>query len=189
MKSNSFGTACGQRQRRAPGLRFALLTLLGVALTLAGVLSLSRLPWNEAGAHLVAGTWPTAEATISSVSLAEEIRVRADRRVETELVLTVAYAYEVDGQLYEGYRGALSDRGALHDRDLRTLYRKLNFARITGRSVPVSYDPHQPALAYLDTGFDWKRAAAPFGLGLAAIGWGLSLIGAAARRKGAASLL
>lgn len=189
MRTTSFGTACGQRHRRVSWPRFALLTLLGVALTVAGVLSLSRLSWNEARTHLVAGAWPTAEATISSVTLVEESRVRPDRRVETELVLSVVYAYEVDGQLYEGYRGALSDRAALHDRDLRTLYRKLNFARITGRIVPASYDPHEPALAYLDTGFDWKAAAAPFGLGLAAIGWGLSLIGAAARRKGAASLL
>jgi hypothetical protein len=137
----------------------------------------------------VARSWQSTDATISSVRLTEESHVAADRAVQTELILSVTYTYEVDGRSYEGHRAALVDRSDLHDRDLRTLYGKLNFARMTGRTVPVVYDPHASALAYLDTNFDWSAVAVRSSLGVLALGWGLSLFAAMARRKGAASLL
>jgi len=145
----------------------ALLALSGSLLLALAAGAAARLPWEELRLHLVARSWPEAQATIRSVSLSEHSHPAGDRPV-TKLVLAVAYDYEADGVAHEGRAASFADTGDPHDRRLRTLYSRLNFALVTGRSVPVFYDPHAPATAVLDRSLA-RRPAALDG-GLAALG-------------------
>jgi hypothetical protein len=104
-------------------------------------------------------------------------------------VLFVAYEFQVAGEAFTGHRASLSDRAQPHDRELMTLYRRLNFARLTGRTVPAAYDPRDPAQALLDTGFAWKPALLQAGFGAVAIALGLALLTGGVVRRGRASLL
>lgn len=150
-----------------------LLAALGCAMSLS-------LPWSEGRAFLASRDWPVAQATILSLSLSEETRtnVRGDDFAPA-LVLRVSYCFEVDGHMVEGTRATLNDTTATDDRRLRSLYGRLNFARLTGRSVPVAYDPADPSVALLDRNFDWSRPFWRAGIaGLAILfGAGLALGG------------
>lgn len=133
----------------------ALLALSGSLLLALAAGAAAKLPWEELRLHLAARSWPAAQASIRSVSLSERSHVTGPQdRLVTELVLAVAYDYEVDGVPHEGRAASFADTGKPHDRRLRTLYSRLNFALVTGRSVPVFYDPHAPAAAVLDRSFD-----------------------------------
>lgn len=151
------------RDDRAPGRQAALA--LAALLALAGALLLAlaagataKLPWEELRLHLSARSWPEGQASIRSVSLSERSHVAGPReRLVTELVLTVAYEYEVGGVAREGRAASFADAGEPHDRRLRTLYSRLNFALVTGRSVPVFYDPDAPAGAVLDRSLDSRQ--------------------------------
>lgn len=186
MGTVSFGTAGAVRSRAARWPGMAVFIFIGAAFAAAGAAVLAGLPWQEARLHLAARSWPVADATILSVSLHEERRP-GPHGVEEQLVLSVVHTFEVDGIAFTGRRAGLSDRAAPHDRDLKTLFRRLDFARLTGRTVPVSYDPDDPAHAYLDIGFAWRPAALKGGLGLAAVLLGLTVASGAARARRAAA--
>lgn len=169
MNSVSF-RASGAGTTRTSYRPAALLAALGGALLLAlaaGVFA--RLPWQAMQANLEARNWPVAQGTIRAVSLSERSYMPADGgEVARELVLRVSYGYEVAGIAREGHRASFADRAEPHDRRLRTLYSRLNFALVTGRAVEVSYDPHAPQEAVLDTGFVWRQAAFDGAVGLLA---------------------
>jgi hypothetical protein len=76
------------------------------------------------------------------------------------------------------------DIAAPHDRRLRRLYGRLNFALVTGRAVPVFHDPRSPRRAVLDRGFEPGVMAGD--CLLAALGGmvGLWLVLAPLRRRG-----
>ena len=188
MGTVSFGAA-GAGRARAPRRQDTVpAVFLGLFLLALGGLFLATINWNGARLHLAARAWPVAQARVLSVSLAEE-RISGDRGVETELVLKASYEFEVDGERFVGSRIRLSDRARPHDRELMALFGRLNFARLTDRTVPVSYDPVDPAHALLDTGFSWKPAALRAGLGLVALSLGLVLAGGAFGKGRKPSLL
>lgn len=136
----------------------ALTALLGGLLLALAAGAAARLPWDDLRLHLAARSWPAAQASIRSVSLSERSRVAApDGALESELVLAVAYDYEVAGTAYQGRMASFADVGAPHDRRLKTLYSRLNFALVTGRPLSAFHDPQAPAMAVLDTGFDSGR--------------------------------
>lgn len=162
--------AAGARAARTPNRPAAMLAaaLAGVLLLALAAGALARLPWQAVRASLDAQAWPLAQATIRSVSLSERSYMPAGGEGPArELVLDVAYTFEVDGIVHEGRRASFADRARPHDRRLRTLYSRLNFAFVTGRTVAVAYDPEEPANAVLDTGFGWRDVAIDGGLGLA----------------------
>lgn len=128
--------------------------------------ALARLPWEAMRTGIDARNWPSAQAAIRSVSLSERSYMSAEGAAQ-ELALDVVYVYEVDGVVHEGRRASFADRAAPHDRRLRTLYSRLNFALVTGRAVEVAYDPRDPSVAVLDTGFEWRGVALDAGLGIA----------------------
>lgn len=165
----------GARARYRPA---ALAAGVVGALTMAlGAGSTARLPWQAAGEHLQARSWPVAEASIRSVSLSERGHAPRDGEAPaTGLVLAVAYDYRVDGTVHTGTRASFADRAGPHDRRLKTLYSRLTFALVTGRPVPVSYDPRAPGNAVLDASFDWSRMVPGLGFGVAAFLLGLRLM-------------
>lgn len=152
-----------------------MLTALAGGLLLAlSIAAMSRLPWADWRLHLDARSWPQAQATIRSVSLSERIDAAgAAERPGTELVLAVIYDYEVEGVAHEGRAASFDDTAAAHDRRLKTLYSRLNFALVTGRPVAVFYDPAMPGRAVVDISVEGRRVAA--GGGLAALGAALGL--------------
>lgn len=169
--------ATGAEGTRAPYRPAAIAAAVAGALMMAlGAGVAARLPWQALGEHVEARSWPVAEASIRSVSLSQRsyAPVTGDAPA-TGLVLAVAYEYDVDGTVREGRRASFADRAGPHDRRLKTLYSRLNFALVTGRTVPVSYDPGDPGNAVLDTGFDWRQVAPAAGVGLAAFLLGLRL--------------
>lgn len=163
----------------------ALLALAGSLLLALAAGAAAKLPWEELRLHLAARSWPEAQASIRSVSLSERSHVAGPRqRLVTELVLTVAYDYEAGGVPHEGRAASFADTGKPHDRRLRTLYSRLNFALVTGRSVPVFYDPHALGEAVLDRGFD--RRPMMIDGGIAALGalLGVTLLASSLRLGG-----
>lgn len=186
MSTVSFGVAGAARAPKRQNAVMAVF-LSGFLFALGGTF-LATIHWNEARLHLAARSWPVAQASVLSVSLAEE-RTSGDRGVETELVLRASYEFEVDGERFAGDRIRLSDRAKPHDRELMALFGRLNFARLTDRTVLVSYDPADPARAMLDIGFSWKPAALRAGFGLAALSLGLVLAGGAFGKGRKPSLL
>ena len=180
MKTAGIAAARPREKGRAGGhvaLARALAALAGAALLLLALAAAARLPWAELRLHLDARSWPVAAATIRSVSLSE-------RGMEGELVLAVAYDYELDGVLHHGHMASFRDIAAPHDRRLPRPYGRLNFALVTGRAVPVFHDPRSPGRAVLDRGFE-PGVMAGDGL-LAALGGmvGLWLVLAPLRRRG-----
>lgn len=166
-------------------LATAFSALVGAALLLLALAATARLPWAELRLHLDARTWPAADAAIRSVSLFE--RGTAGAGSERELVLAVAYDYEVDGVLHHGHMASFRDVAAPHDRRLRTLYSRLNFALVTGRPMPVFYNPRSPGQAVFEHDFE-PVAMARNGLLAGASGvLGLFLVSASLRRRPAYS--
>lgn len=156
-------------RRQAAMAMAALAALVGSLLLALCASAASRLPWQELRLHLAARAWPQVEGAVRSVSLSERSHLGARQDGPArELVLAVAYEYEVDGVPHEGLTASFSDTGAPHDRRLMALYTRLNFALVTGRPVPVFYDPAAPERAVLDTGFESGKMlldAAPAALG------------------------
>ncbi len=149
----------------------AIYALIGLIIAGLGAAVLSNLPWKAGLVHIQARDWPTVPAQILSVSL------HADAGgIEAGLALDVVYSFEVDGAVIDGSRASYSDVAAPHDRRLRGLYRRLDFARITGRTVAVAYDPRDPGRAYLDRSFDWRAVAPRAGIGLTGLLFGLFLM-------------
>ena len=177
--------ATRSREKGATGGRTAAAVpsaLAGAALLVLAAVAGALLPWAELRLHLEARAWPVTEATLRSVSLSHGRHAPADAEARTgDLVLAVVYDYEVDGTVHEGRRASFADRAGPHDRRLKTLYSRLNFALVTGRPVPVSYDPDVPETAVLDAGFDRWRVVPGLVLGLGALLFGLRFSFAALR--------
>lgn len=161
----------------------AFHALVGVVLAGLGGAMLVKLPWSEGREHIATRNWPTTEARILAVSLHEERHPGAHAESISEMVLGVAYKYEVDGSVFEGTRASFSDQADPFDRRLRSLYRKLDFARIMERTVPVSYDPSDPSSAYLDREFDWNTALMHAGIASSGVIAGFCLLAGTMRRR------
>ena len=181
---NSVGAEMGtailagtERSRSAGRGGVAIVVCLGLLILVLGVAVFAQAPWRQAAAHLAARSWPTAEATILSISLKQE-----PGQAASELVLSVGYEYEVGDAVFAGSRASLADRSDIDDRRLKTLYRKLVFAKVTGKTMPASYDPVNPASAFLDLSFDWKSGLLFAGLGIALIVVGFAIISSPLRR-------
>lgn len=183
MGTVSFGND-GARNSNGVQRILALVQLVaGAALAGVGAVLLWMLPWEDATRHLEARHWPTTQARIVSVSLLEESHMDGGERPASQLVLSVIYEYEVAGTSYTGYRASLNDRSDVLDRRLRSIYGRLNFARVMQRTVPVAYDPHAPEQALLDREFDWNAAAWRGGIALGVAVFGVVLVVAAARPR------
>jgi hypothetical protein len=88
--------------------------------------------------------------------------------------LSVGFDLVVKGQTISGTSASPNDRGAADDRRLLALFRKAEFARITGHALPVTYDPAEPSRAYLQAAVPWSRLLQGLALGAAAFlmaGW------------------
>lgn len=158
----------------------ALVTLATVLLLAAG-LSVSRIPFDQLSTHLDARQWPAAQARILSVSLSRELEYRGER-LEPRLRLAVAYEFEAEGRSFRAHSASIEDVAAPHDRRLQLLFRQIDFARITGRTMPASYDPMDPEHAFLDVSMPWgpvvRNGLSAFALAVA----GAAAMAAAARR-------
>lgn len=182
---NSVSIRASQVATIRPPLRPAamLLALAGALLLALAASTAARLPWQAMRANLEARHWPAASGSIRAVSLSERSSMPAEGgEPARELVLDVVYAFEADGVVHEGRRASFADRAGPHDRRLRTLYSRLNFALVTGRPVEVAYDPRHPGGAVLDRGFVWQGAALDGGVALFAGLLGLWLAAAPLRR-------
>jgi hypothetical protein len=191
MSTTDFDTVARKRPHGAWWKAMAIAhAAVGFILVGLGALTLAHQPWHELQQHIQTRHWPTTQAQILAVSL-QEVRQHsgAGDRMVADLLLGVAYEYEVDGQVREGTRASFSDLGDTYDRRLRALYRKLDFARIMQRSVPVSYDPQDPGNAFLDRGFEWQPFLLHGGIALAGIIAGMGLIGGTVRQREAVSSL
>lgn len=158
-------TAAGGR--KGTGVRLtaaAIWSLVGLFLLTAGLAMLGKVAWAEASAHFSARNWPIAEATVMSASLDE---ITGEGSAAPMLQLSVLYTFDRRDEHVESTRAGLSDVGPLHDRRPKALYGRLQFARVTGRTLPVFYHPTEPSLAYLDTDFAWKDNLLNAGLRLA----------------------
>lgn len=188
MDTASFGAIRARGGRNARHRGRALNVLIGMALALVSFALLASVPWRQAATHMEARAWPSAEATIVSATLFEDRLPRGEGFV-SELVLSVAYEFEVDGEQRTGHAVSLSDRAEPGDRRLRRLYHRLVFARVTGRTVPAHYDPDNPDRAYLETSFAWRPTLLKGLLGLVGMIAGLLLMATPLRLLGQAAPL
>jgi hypothetical protein len=154
--------------------RALALGVLATLLFAAAVLSMARVPFDQLANHLEARSWPVAPAHIVSVSLSRELEYRGER-LEPRLRLAVAYEFEAEGRSFRAHSASIEDVAAPHERRLQLLFRRIDFARITGRTMPASYDPIDPESAFLDASMPWGPV---FRHGLS--GLALALAGAAA---------
>lgn len=166
---------------RAGGLAALILGLLGLLMAGAGTVQLSRVSWNQAATAFAARSWPVAEARILSVAI-DEIRVPGPDGVSSELALSVRYEFQANGAVVTAERASLADGSGPEDRRLVSLFRRIEFARLTGRTVPAVYDPADPARAYLDARFPWRDALPRLALGSALLLFGWQLLARALRR-------
>lgn len=171
----------GNRAARRPGVAALALLLFGLVLAGAGFFRIAGLPWDQLRTALDARSWPAAEARIVSAELTE-ILVPGPDGTDSELALSVEYEFEAAGRTVTGSSASLKDRSGPEDRRLVRLFRKAEFARITGGTVPASYDPNDPARAFLDPDLPWKDILPGFGLGVALLLLGGQIAGGAAAR-------
>jgi hypothetical protein len=162
-------------------LRALALGVLAALLFAAAVLSLSRVPFDQLANHLKASRWPAAPAHIVSVSLSRELEYRGER-LEPRLRLAVAYEFEAEGRSIRAHSASIEDVAAPHDRRLQLLFRQIDFARITGRTMPASYDPTDPEHALLDVSMPWGPVVRHGLSALALAMAGAAAMTAAARR-------
>lgn len=171
-------TPSGIARQRAMGAAMTVAGLaLGCGLTVAGMLQVDRLPWGEAATALRVATWPTAEATVTIARL-DEVAIPARGGAVPELRLRVAYDYEVRGQRFDGTRASPADRARADDRRIVAIYRRAEFARITGKPIEISYDPARPNQAYIEALMPWNRMLPGLCKGAALVllaGWCFSL--------------
>ena len=152
-------------------LRIVLVSflLVGIALTLFGIWFIAL--GNDAG------RWPQTQGTVVSVmvrtdshhagspAITEEQRERRRRYFPS-----ISYRWEVDGKTYHGSRYRLGTTAEKHKQREQAQAAAANY-RI-GASIPVFYDPENPAEAVLD-----KRASGavwvplPLGLLVTLMGW------------------
>lgn len=181
MTTLSLGTA-GVRTSGSSRWRAGAAATFGAFLAVAGLALLLSIDAEGLRLHLKARSWPVAEARVVSVTLAQDHQSDG-RAMQAEHVLHVAYEFEVDGDRVSASRASLSDRAPAPDRQLMRLYVRLNFARLTGRTVPAHYDPSDPANALLDIGFDWKPVILRLATAFAAIVFGLVILAERTRRR------
>jgi hypothetical protein len=167
--------SAGVARRRGAGrtAAMAVAVAFGCLLALAGSRQLAPLPWGETAAALRVATWPVAEAKVTAAHLGE-VAVPGRGGLETELRLSLAYEYEVGGRSFTGGQGSLADRAPDDDRRLVSLYRRAEFARITGDPLAVFYDPAAPERAYVEAAVPWARLLPGLAKGAAlflAAGW------------------
>lgn len=150
--------SAGLVRRRGAGRTAACVVAaaLGSMLALAGARQLEPLPWGETATALRVPTWPMAEARVTAARL-DEVAVPGGGGLDTELRLSLAYEYEVDGRHFTGNAGSLNDRAPAYDRRLVALYRRAEFSRITGGPLAISYDPAAPENAYVEAEMPWGR--------------------------------
>ena len=165
MISISYGTAHAGRRRtaRQASATAIVLTLVGLTLTGAGLIRLAGLPWHEAATSLSARFWPAAEARILSASIGE---ARKPGEKNSALTLSVEYEFETAGGTFVGTSASLADNSDMEERRLLLLFRRIEFARVTGRSMPVVYDPADPSRAFLDTSIPWRDTLPRLALGM-----------------------
>lgn len=162
-----------RRRRATPRLGRVVSALFGAALAAYGAANVDTLPWGEAATAIAAQAWPVAQASVETAAI-HEIAVPTANGVQIGLSLSLAYTFEVDGRTVHATTASLNDQGAAYDRRLVALYRRAAFSRITGRTLPVAYDPDEPSRAYLQVSVPWGRLLPGLGLGLAAFlmaGW------------------
>lgn len=155
----------------------AVAAALGCLLALAGSRHVAPLPWDEAATALRVATWPQVEAKVTAASLDEAV-VPGPAGMAAEWRLSLAYEYRVDGRDFAGGQGSLTDRAPAGDRRLMALYRRAEFARITGGPFAVSYDPAAPERAYAEASMPWARLLPGLAEGIAlflAAGWCFAL--------------
>ena len=178
----SHGAEEGRRaSHRGTGLAALVLALFGLVMVGAGAVQVSAVSWNQAATAFAARSWPVAEARILSVAI-DEIRIPVPGGVSSELALAVRYEFDADGTLVTAERASLADSSGPEDRRLLSLFRRIEFARLTGRTMPASYDPADPSRAYLDTRFPWRDALPRLALGALFLLFGAQLLARALRR-------
>jgi hypothetical protein len=95
-----------------------------------------------------AASWPTVAGTVESSAVREKTETDADGDSETAWYPEVAYAWTVKGQRYTGRRIQFGET----PRFLRESAAQAVCDRYrAGASVPVRYDPSNPAEAVLET--------------------------------------
>jgi hypothetical protein len=154
----------GKRRPATASLAAIGLALFGLTLGIAGAARLAGLPWNHVSTSLSARFWPVAEARILSAAL-DEVRIPTPQGLTSELALVVKYEFETDGRTVLADGASLDDRSGAEDRRLLSLYRRVEFARLTGRTMPVAYDPAAPSRAFLDTRLPLMDVLPGLGLG------------------------
>lgn len=157
------------------------LALLGLALLVIGAVRLAGLPWNDVATSLSARFWPVAEARILSASL-QEVRVPTPTGVKSELALAVEYEFEAEGRTVSATGASVADRSGSEDRRLLSLYRRIEFARVMERPMTASYDPAEPARAFLDVRLPWKDLLPGLGFGALYLVLGGQFLARAAER-------
>lgn len=178
----SHGAEEGRRaSHRGTGLAALVLALLGLVMVGAGAAQISGMAWSQAATAFAARSWPVAEARILSVAI-DEIRIPGPGGVASELALSVAYEFEAGAAVVSAAGASLADRSGPEDRRLLSLFRRIEFARLTGRTMPAAYDPADPSRAYLDTRFPWRDALPRLGLGALFLLFGAQLLARALRR-------
>lgn len=150
---------------------------VAVLLLAAGLFVLHGLDWSLYRETWQARSWETAEAQIIAVSL-DEATFLSDGEGPMRGI-AVEYRYVVDGIAFTGHAATLRDWETLDARRLRTLYRDLSFARLTGHAVPVHFEPGEPAIAVLDR----SLPTAPSGIALAIAAWCLVVGSLGLRRR------
>lgn len=94
----------------------------------------------------MAGAWPHTMGTVLSATV--QVAQRGTTRQEAPIVL---YAYQVDGQLFQGHRVRASDdpgRARLADADSSATNTVARYP--SGAAVVVYYDPENPANSALE---------------------------------------
>jgi hypothetical protein len=124
-------------------LLFGLFYLIGL-----GLLGYSM--WSSRRS-IQAASWPTTPGTITEVRVVETPSGGSDPPSGPSYEAQVRYSYAVDGHTYEGSRIAFGFAGSGDRCEQEVLAQHLLHAR----TVPVHYDPSDPSLSTLQTG--WNR--------------------------------
>jgi len=177
--SHSAGRIGGRRPLRA-GLVLVVLALLGAALAGLGSARLARLPWDQMATSISVRFWPVAEARVLSAAITE-VRTGAPGG-GSEMLLSVSYEFDTPAGLVTASGAGLADRSAPEDRRLLALYRRAEFARMTGHPLPVYYSRSDPTRAYLDASLPWRTMLPDLFFGAVFLYFGAQFLARAAER-------
>jgi hypothetical protein len=147
--------------RPARTMVFGLVIVCGA---LFGFFRLYR-EWRTAD---VSGNWPQTVGTMKASSLV--VRQRVGGGGHKTWTVQVAYAYSVDGKPQQG---SVIHLGGFPSYDSEAEARALQARFAEGATVPVFYDPAEPANAVLEPGA--HAAASSLGLGATLLGILLAL--------------